>query len=96
MKYATLSTLQLQAWSQLNDVRFHDCGITASIITDDGINKGGGLLANGRHEPTDLLLSIPQDLILSKEAVMQSAKTDFHLRELVEALEDYIQVGWPR
>lgn len=93
MKYASVPTDQLQPWAVLNDVELRGVKISPAIITDDGVDKGGGLLSTTEHESEDILLSIPKDLILCKENVLQSAKTDKHLREVTEVLSDFIQVG---
>lgn len=93
MKYSTISADQLQPWAVLNDVELHGIKISTAIITEDGVNKGGGLLSTTTHESEDVLLSISKDLILSKETVSQCAKTDKHLRDLTEALSNFIQVG---
>lgn len=93
MRYSTISTNQLQPWAVLNDVELRGVKISSAIITEDGVNKGGGLLSTTAHESEDVLLSISKDLILCNEAVLQCAKADKHLRELTEALSDFIQVG---
>lgn len=93
MRYSNISTDQLEPWATLNDVELRGVKISPAIITEDGIDKGGGILSTATHEPGDVLLSISKDLILSKETVSQCAKTDKHLRDLTEALSDFIQVG---
>jgi len=93
MRYSTLPTGQLQPWAVLNDVDIRGVTISSAITTKDGVNKGGGLLSTTTHESEDVLLSISEDLTLCKEAVLQCAKTDKHLRELTEALSNFIQVG---
>lgn len=93
MKHASLAADQLLPWATLNDVNLRGVKISSNIIAADGASKGGGILSTQAHEPHDVLLSIPQELILSKEAVLQCAKTDRHLRQLVEALDDFITVG---
>lgn len=93
MKYSTISTDQLQPWAILNDVELCGVKISPAIFTEDGVNKGGGLLSTTAHESQDVLLSISRDLTLSKETVSQCAKTDKHLRDLTEALSEFIQVG---
>jgi len=93
MKHASIPSAQLQAWAQLNDATLYGVKISSNIISEDGIHKGGGLQSTTTHPSEDVLLSIPQDLILSKESVLQCAKTDRHLRQLLEAMEDFIQVG---
>lgn len=93
MRYASIPPDQLQSWALLNDAELRGISISTSIITENGVNKGGGLLSTASHEFEETLLSIPHELILTKEAVMMCAKTDRHLRDLVEALPDFIQVG---
>lgn len=93
MKYATINSDELQLWAQLNDVRFNGVKTSSNMASGDGISKGGGLLSTAYHESEDVLLSINGDLILSRETVLQCAKTDQHLKQLVEALGDFVQVG---
>lgn len=93
MKHASIAASQLQTWAALNDVELRGIEISTAIITEDGINKGGGILSTASHDAEDTVLSVPRDLVLSKEAVLQCAKTDQHLRDLVETLSDFIQVG---
>ena len=93
MKYATINSDELQLWAQLNDVRFNGVKTSSNVTSDGSISKGGGLLSTDCHESEDELLSISRDLILSKETVLQCAKTDQHLKQLVDALGDFVQVG---
>lgn len=96
MKRASTPLEQFQQWAQLNDVQLCGIQICPNIVTADGISKGGGLLSTASHEPGDVLLSINQDLILSKETVLQCAKFDKHFRDVIEALDDFMQVGAER
>ena len=93
MKYVSIPIEKLQLWTQLNDVTLHGVKVSSNVVSEDGTSKGGGLLSTTTHTSEDVLLSIPQDLILSKESVLQCSKTDGHLRQLVEVMEDFIQVG---
>lgn len=93
MKYASISATNLQTWAPLNDVELHGIAISDAIITETGADKGGGLLSTATHESEDVLLSVPRDLVVSQEAVLQCAKADHHLRDLFEALSDFVQVG---
>ena len=92
MRYATLSIEQLTPWAALNDVRVQGIELCENIVGDDGISKGGGILATQKLEHDEVLLSIPSDLILSKENVFQYAKMDKHFRELLDAMHDFGQV----
>lgn len=93
MKHASIPIKKLEPWCQLNGLTLHGVRISSNIVSEDGISKGGGLLSAVTHESEDVLLSIPQDLILNREAVLQCAKVDKHLRQLVETMEDWVQVG---
>lgn len=93
MRHASISLEFLQPWALLNDVHLNGIKICPNIVSETGVSKGGGLVSTDSHHPEPVLLSVPKDLILSKEAVLQCAKTDRHLRMLVEAMEDFVQVG---
>lgn len=93
MKHDLLPLAQLQSWATLNDVKLHGVRISPNIVTEDGISKGGGVVSTTEHSSGDVLLLIPNDLILSKERVLQCAKTDKHFREAMDALGDFIEVG---
>jgi len=93
MKHDVLSLAQLQPWATLNNVSFHGVKIIPDIITENGVSKGGGVISTAAHSSGDVLLLIPNDLVLSKERVLQCAKTDKHFRELIAVLSDFIEVG---
>jgi hypothetical protein len=90
--WLTLPTHTLRPWAQLNG------------ITLDGINlgsvpgspeRGSGVVAaralEGGEEGS--LIVITRDLVLSLERVEVEAKSDKHLREVLEATGDYARVG---
>lgn len=93
MLYEQLPIEQLTPWALLNDIQIVGVEICPNIVNQDGVSKGGGILATSNHESADILLSIPAELVLSKESVLQSAKTDKDLRELIDAMSDFVQVG---
>lgn len=92
MHYANASVTQLEPWAKLNDSKLHGIKIEPNIVVD-GIDKGGGLVATSDHSSEDVLLDVAGDLILTRERVLLEAKADRHLRELLDALQDFIQVG---
>ncbi|KAF4538639.1 Set domain-containing protein [Lasiodiplodia theobromae] len=78
----------LRVWADLNDVTFNAISVGplpgfelrgSTVIAD-------GALSSGNAEP---LMIIPRDLVLSLEAVRMHAKSDQHLRELLDALADF-------
>lgn len=92
MRYASVSVAQLESWSKLNDSKLLSVKIEPNIIVD-GVDRGGGLVATSPHGSEDVLVDVANDLILTRERALLEAKTDKHLRELLDALSDFIQVG---
>jgi hypothetical protein len=93
MKTASLAVENLCAWAHFNGVRLFEASVEQLIIGEDGHDKGGGLLATAEHGPGQPFLAVPIDLVLSKERVEQCAKTDQHLKELIDAVPSLSQVG---
>lgn len=78
----------LPAWAELNNVEFH--GVKISSLPD---SKGSRVVATAEHtEEGAILMRIPQELVLSLEKVWIYAKSDHHLREVLEATGDYARV----
>ncbi|KAF2140569.1 uncharacterized protein K452DRAFT_252295 [Aplosporella prunicola CBS 121167] len=83
-----LSTSALRPWAEFNDVRFN----AVSVGPLPGFEHRGSTviaerdLAGGNEEP---LMIIPHDLVISLEAVRVHAKSDQHLREVLDALDDF-------
>ena len=79
------------AWASVNDVSF-DCTIPGAIP-----GRGGALLAkentNTDNDWSNVLLTVPRDLILSLERVQEHAKVDRDFRKLLESLGDSGKVG---
>lgn len=88
----TLSINQLGAWAKLNNVEFNGVEITAL----QG-NLGSGLLTTtARSANNPMLMTVPKDLVLSLENVWLYAKSDKHLRQVLEATEEYSRVSDPK
>ena len=88
----TLSVSQLGAWARLNNVEFNGVEITALHK-----NIGSGLLTTtARSTNNSLLMTVPKDLVLSLENVWLYAKSDKHLRQVLEATEEYSRVFDPK
>ncbi len=84
MRRAELPISALPAWTKLNDVIFYD------ISVHDIEGKGFGLVADRHLSSEDafdmpVLLRVPRDLILSKEAVEEYAQVDKDFQELLTA-----------
>jgi hypothetical protein len=84
----------LPTWASFNSVDFNGIKIGtlpgfedrgSTIIADRG-------LASGDEGP---LLTVPRELILSRDNIDLVAKSDQHLREVLQALEDFGRVWLP-
>ena len=78
-------------WALLNDVTFDR---TVSGVVQ---GRGGALLAkedlNADEDSSNILLTVPRDLIISLECVQDHAKVDKDFREVLESLGDFGRVG---
>ena len=84
----------LLPWAVLNDVTFD------RIIPGFAAGRGGALLAKGDLDAdkniSNVLLTVPRDLILSLERVQEHAKVDKDFREVLESLGDFGRVRFAR
>ena len=93
MKREFLPVEALPPWARLNGLSVSDVAFRR-LQAEDGTDKGSAIVAteakgNG-DMPSDVLLRIPSDLVLSLEAV--DAKSDRYLREVLEAVGDFGKV----
>lgn len=76
------------AWAELNNVEFD--GVKVSSLP---AGKGSGVVATAAHsEDGAILMRVPQELVLSLGNVWMYAKSDQHLREVLEATGEYARV----
>lgn len=98
MKYDLLSIDQLQAWAQLNGIILNSLAITSNV-TKDGVDKGAGLVATTNVSRgsirQEVLITVPADLVLSKETVHLCAKADLRLKEILDAVGSFAEVRTP-
>lgn len=91
-EYASLS--RLPALAALHSIDFHDGSVAVRDIP--GSQKGAGLFASrdiaGVDNDLVPLMTVPQDCVLSLDNIWLSAKSDPHLREVLNALGDYAKV----
>ena len=88
MHRETLPIEQLAAWTRLNNVEFN--GVKIAALQG---HKGSGLVTiaeNATDNP--LLMTVPNELVLSLDNVWIYAKSDKHLRQVLEATGDYSRV----
>jgi hypothetical protein len=87
---------QFEAWAKFNGVSFNNTRVER-ITTPDGQHKGAGVWVTEDFETSQddaaILLSVPHDLVLSKDLVHDYAKSDGHLREALEAVGEFGMVG---
>lgn len=91
MHRETLPIDQLAVWTRLNNVEFKG----VRIVALHG-NRGSGLVTTAETTDDSWLMTVPNDLILSLENVWVYAKSDKHLREVLEATGDYSRVSGPK
>ncbi|KAG5204509.1 SET domain-containing protein 8 [Trichophyton interdigitale] len=100
MKRQYLPVDALQAWARLNSVTFHGVEIKQPPYDGEDIDKGSAVLAIGSpdsQEPIldepglepEILMKVPPDLILSQERVETHAKSDKHLKDVLDAVGDF-------
>ena len=96
MRRHCLPLEQLQAWTTLNDVKFNDTRVER-ITNPDSQHEGAGLFATRdfetSHDFETFLLSVPHELVLSVDLVHDYAKSDGHLRDVLEAVGEFGRVG---
>ena len=96
MRRKCLPIEQLQAWATLNGAEFNNTCVQR-IPSSDGENKGAGVFATRdfktNHDHEAILLSVPHDLVLSQDQVSNYAKSDRHLRDVLEAIGEFGRVG---
>ena len=104
MKRQYLPVDALQAWARLNSVTFHGVEIKQPPYDGEDIDKGSAVLAIGSpnsQEPIldepglepEILMKVPPDLILSQERVETHAKSDKHLKDVLDAVGDFGKVS---
>lgn len=78
-------------WAHLNGVQFHD------VKPGHIAGRGSALIASkavtNSAEGAECLLTVPKDLILSLEQILEQAKVDRDFREVLESLGDFGRVG---
>jgi hypothetical protein len=88
MKRSELPLTLLDSWAKINDISLH------KVKIDNIQGRGFGIVAdqNIGQSPNSTLIVVPKELVLSAESVHDWAKTDIHLRELLDSLESLAAV----
>ena len=75
----------LPAWAQLNSITFH--GVSIAELSG---SKGCGVVVNTKDFANNpVLMTVPQELILSLDNIWIYAKSDRHLLQVLEATGEY-------
>lgn len=89
--WLSLPISSLQSWASFNRVTIRDI----SIGPLPGFESRGSAIKTNTfslsHEQNPVMV-VPSELILSKEAVEQYAKSDKHMHELLDAVGDFGRV----
>jgi len=86
MQRKRLDLKNLVPWTLINTIDLN--GVT---IEDVGSAGTGVRLAKANHNAANPVMTIPSDLILSREGVFVQAKSDTQLRDLLLANEAFSQ-----
>ena len=98
MKREFLPLGSLPAWMKLNGITMKNVAVEKVSVGESGTEKGNAIVATADTEylsddsPTQILLHIPRDLVLSLEAVQDYSKSDHDLREVLESLGEFGRV----
>jgi hypothetical protein len=96
MRRTVIPVEQLFAWGKLNGIDLNEIEVKSDIATIDGVSRGAGLVSRSDHHANkdqSILISVPQDLILSQEQVERYAAIDKHLKMILDAAGTFGQVS---
>ncbi len=96
MRRTIIPVEKLFAWGKLNGVEFNKIDVKSDITSKDGATKGAGLFSTCQRSLNDhgaVLLSVPQDLVLSREQVDRYAGIDKHLKSVLDAADAFGKVS---
>lgn len=83
--------VSLEQWSTFNGVEYN--GIRVGVI-EGHEERGSAIRATAvLDQPEIPLMKVPRELIISKENVYLQAKSDHHLRQVLEAVGGFGQVS---
>ena len=88
MQRSELPLTFLDSWAKINDISLYNVKI------GNVKGRGFGIVAGETidESPNSTLVVIPKELVLSAESVHDWAKTDTHLRDLLDVLENLAAV----
>lgn len=89
MKRESWTIEQLPPWTQLNNVEL------SGVVIAEGVHGSGIFATRDFLDEEQILMTIPQQLVLSLENVWVCAKSDRHLLQILEHLGDFSRVRHP-
>lgn len=100
MKREYLPLEALPAWVILNGITLDSISFRRFKSESDGADKGAAVVASAERSSNEAgnsdgaltLIRVPWDMILSLDGVGTYAKSDWHLREVLEAVNDFGKV----
>lgn len=88
MRRESLPLGTISTWAKLNSVSSNGVEV-APLLT----SRGSGLVITAqRNDEDSILVTVPKDLIISLENVWIFAKSDKHLKDVLEAVGEYARV----
>lgn len=88
MRRELLPLDELPSWLKLANIELN--GITVLSLSD---GKGCGIVATRESSENDtVLMTVPNNLILSLDSVWTHAESDHHLHEVLQAMGDFAHV----
>ena len=90
MHREALQVAKLPTWMQLNNV------VVNGVKIATGDQGSGVFVARELSENLQVLMTVPPELVLSLENVWVYAKSDRHLLQVLEAVETFSRVLFPR
>ena len=88
MRRETLPIETLPTWAKLNHVGFDG----VEVVPLSGTRGSGLVSTTQRNTAESTLVKVPKDLILSFKNVWIFAKSDKHLKEVLESVGEYARV----
>ena len=89
--WLTLPPEVFNPWAQLNGVKFHD--VKPGRIAGRGSALIASKAVTNSAEGAECLLTVPRDLILGQEQILEQARVDRDFREMLESVGDFGRVG---
>lgn len=91
--WLSLPSSSLRSWAVVNELQLR--GVEIGHLPGHE-NKGAAIRAQQDLSAEQSLMVVPHELILSLEAVQLHAKSDRHLRDVLDSTGDFARVrSWP-